>query len=251
MKFNHPIFKTPIAHRGLHNEFDDENSLGAFKNAVKEGYGIELDVHLMKDGNLVVVHDVNLKRVTGIDQDVTSLTKDELKNYPLLKSKTPPPLLKDVLKMVDGKVPLMIELKIENEFNEEFPKVLLELLASYPHKESVALQSFNPYAMKWLRLNQTYPYILGQLASDELPGQSKLVLFMFRHLFVLNVSKPDFLNQDVLYIKKRKIARLRRKMGVIAWTIDSKEKLKTAEKYADNIVFEHLNLKERKNVNET
>ena len=84
--FNH-FMTIPLAHRGLHNQQLDENSLGAFKAAIEHGYGIELDVHPLKDGGLVVVHDTNLKRVTGVDVNVETLSEEDLKKYPLLLSK--------------------------------------------------------------------------------------------------------------------------------------------------------------------
>lgn len=243
MEKTHPIITIPLAHRGLHNDKWDENSLPAFKNAIENGYGIELDVHLMKDGSIAVIHDANLKRVTGFDLKIEDLSKSDLAKYPLLKSLTPIPLLNEVLDLIDGQVPLMVELKVINEFNPEFAEKVLKLLCQYPYKKNVAVQSFNPYAVKYLRQNQDV-FPVGQLASDVLPGQSKFVHFMFRHLFILLISKPDFLNYEVTYIKKRKIARLRRRgLPIITWTIDSEEKKALAAHYADNIIFESINIK--------
>jgi glycerophosphoryl diester phosphodiesterase len=242
MEKSHPIIKTPLAHRGLHNEKWDENSIPAFTNAIAQGYGIELDVHLMKDGNIAVIHDGNLKRVTGYDVEIASLTKDELHRYPLIVSKTLIPLLEDVLTLVDGQVPLLVELKVSNEFNPDFALRVLEILKQYHYKNTVAVQSFNPYCVKFLRANQTM-FPVGQLASDVLPGQSKFVHFMFKHLYILHISKPHFLNYEVTYIKKKKIARLRKKgMPIVTWTIDTLEKKAIAAKYADNIIFEKINL---------
>ncbi len=204
--------------------------------------GIELDVHMMKDGNIAVIHDSNLKRVTGYDVDIENLTKADLVNYPLSKSKTTIPLFEDVLTLVDGRVPLLVELKVVNDFNEDFARKVIELLNQYPYKKNVALQSFNPYANKFMKQTQDV-FPVGQLASDVLPGQTKFVHFMFRHLFILLISKPDFLNYDIAYIRKRKIARLRRRgLPIIAWTIDSDEKQTLAAKFADNIIFENINI---------
>lgn len=242
MEKQHPIITIPLAHRGLHDDKRDENSISAFENAITHKYGIELDVHLMKDGNIAVIHDSNLKRVTGFDVEINTLTKKDLKNYPLLISKSYIPLLKEVLDIVDGKVPILIELKVENDFNPDFALKVLENLDSYPYKKNIALQSFNPYAVKYLKTHQDV-YPIGQLASDVLPGQSKFVHFMFKHLFILHLSKPDFLNYEVAYIKKRRIARLRRRgLAIIAWTIDDENKKTLAAKYADNIIFEKITL---------
>jgi len=242
MKMSHPIITTPLAHRGLHTAVWDENSLLAFENAIKKGFGIELDVHLMKDGNIAVIHDSSLKRVTGFDVEIESLSVKDLNKYPLLLSKTFVPTLDDVLKIVEGRVPILIELKVVHDFNPIFAEKILEILAQYPFKKNIALQSFNPYAVKFLKKEQDI-YPVGQLGSDELPGQSKFVHFMFKHLFILHVSKPDFLNFDIKYIKKKKIARLRRRgLPILAWTIDSQEKKTLAASFADNIIFENINI---------
>lgn len=243
MDKQHLIIKTPLAHRGLHNEKWDENSIPAFQNAVDHGYGIELDVHLMKDGNIAVLHDASLKRVTGFDVVIDDLTIEDLAKYPLLKSKTTIPLLTDVLNLVSGKVPILVELKVENKFNPELARVVLEILNAYPYKKTIAVQSFNPYCAQYLKQNQDV-FPVGQLATDVLPGQSRLVHFMFKSLLILKISKPDFLNMDIKYIaKKSKVKRLRKKgMPIIAWTIDSEDKKLTASQYADNLIFEIINL---------
>ncbi len=242
MEKTHPIITIPLAHRGLHNEKWDENSLPAFKHACDNKFGIELDVHLMKDGNIAVIHDANLKRVTGFDVLIEDLVKEDLVKYPLLKSKTTIPLLSEALSLVDGRVPVLVELKVVNDFNPEFALKVIEILNQYPYKKNVALQSFNPYAVKFLRMNQDV-FPVGQLASDILPGQSKFVHFMFKHLFILMISKPHFLNYEVGYIKKRKIARLRRRgLPIVTWTIDTEEKKTLAAKFADNIIFESIKI---------
>ena len=100
-----------IAHRGLHNNNFPENSLGAFENAIKNSYPIELDVHLIADGTLAVFHDDTLARVCGKDGYVKNLTKSELKNYKLLGTEYCIPTLDEVLNLVNGQVPLLIEIK--------------------------------------------------------------------------------------------------------------------------------------------
>lgn len=245
MKLTHPLFNKEIAHRGYHDKNIDENSLAAFDAAINEGLAIEIDVHLLKSGELVVIHDPNLDRVTGFDVAVSTLNKDDLIKYPLLKTKTSLPLLKDVLALVRGQVPLLIELKVENKFNKAIADRLLMELEHYDSKEKVALQSFNPYCVKYLKTVQN-TYKVGQLSTQNIPNQSKLVNFMFKHLFILLISKPDFLSMDVTYIKKRKVTRLRNKgLPILAWTIDSDEKLITGRKCADNIIFENINYKQK------
>ncbi|HML99857.1 MAG TPA: glycerophosphodiester phosphodiesterase family protein [Bacilli bacterium] len=237
------FLKTPLAHRGLHNQQFAENSLGAFQNAVAAGYGIELDVHLIKDGSLVVVHDNNLKRVTGKDGLVENLTAEELKEYPLLIGGELIPSFDAVLALVNGKVPLLIELKVENDFNPKLVDLVMKSLEKYPFLENTAVQSFNPYAIKYIRAQYPNRFPYGQLISKDLPGQSKMVHFVFKTLLVNKISHPDFVSYDINFLPFWRIRRLRKKgMPILSWTINSEEKLQKGRKYSDNIIFETIKL---------
>ena len=99
------------AHRGYHDKpHIPENSMAAFRRAIEHGYGAELDVHLMKDGRLAVIHDASLKRTAGADVLVEDLTAEELKQYRLEGTQEQIPLLEEVLPLFQGKTPLIIEL---------------------------------------------------------------------------------------------------------------------------------------------
>ncbi len=235
----HPIFTVPLAHRGLHNELVDENSVASFEDAVKQGFGLEIDIHLTKDEKVVIIHDYTTTRVTGVEKKVTESTLAELNKLSLLKTKSKIPQLKDVLKIVDGKVPILIELKAESDYNPAFAKVVIDELKDYEYKDTVALQSFNPFLTKEMKEMQD-EIIIGQLSSDEIDGQTKFVQFLFRSLLVLRISRPDFFAYEVKYIKKRKVQRKRRKFPLLAWTVDDESSLEIARKYADNIIFENI-----------
>lgn len=105
---NHPkwaVFRRfRYAHRGLHDQEAGvpENSLPAFQRAIEHGYGVELDVHLTGDGRLAVIHDKNLKRTTGVDAEVSSLSPAELKKFRLEGTGESIPLLEEVLPMFQG-----------------------------------------------------------------------------------------------------------------------------------------------------
>ena len=104
--------KWRYAHRGYHDKPRiPENSLPAFRRAVQCGFGAELDVHLMKDGHLAVIHDASLRRTAGADVEIEDLTAEELKNYTLEGTEHHIPLLEEVLPIFAGKAPLIIELK--------------------------------------------------------------------------------------------------------------------------------------------
>lgn len=110
-----PLYGVHYAHRGLFDNDSEapENSLPAFKRAVDAGYGIELDVQLSKDGIPVVFHDATLKRMCGVDGNVWDYTLKELQQMKLANSSATIPTFAEVLKTVDGKVPLIIEYKLD------------------------------------------------------------------------------------------------------------------------------------------
>ena len=103
--------KTYIAHRGWHNKYAPENSLEAFKQALEKNLAIEFDLQMTRDKQIVVFHDSNLKRMCGIDKSINSCAYEEIKNLKLKNSQETIPLLSDVLKLVNGKVLLDIEIK--------------------------------------------------------------------------------------------------------------------------------------------
>lgn len=243
-QFKDLITGREFAHRGLHNQHVDENSLEAFSLAMNEDLGIELDVHLTSDGYIVVNHDANLVRTTGTDLVIEKAPLEEIRKSRLLKTNTQIPLLKEVLDLVNGKVPLLIELKIEGEIPPLFVDKVLDIINEYPHKNKILLQSFNPYVVKDIK-NKVSELPVGQLMSDVLDGQSKFVHFMFKSLLILKLSKPDFFNYEVKYIKKRRIQRKRNKLPLITWTIDNYDKLTTAKHFADNYIFELINIREK------
>lgn len=231
----------PLAHRGLHDEKYDENSLSAFKAAVDHGYGIELDVHLLKDGTIAVVHDNDLSRVTGVKTNVSEMNAEQLAKTSLLVSKEPIPTLNDVLKVVNGKVPLLIEMKVDGKFDSRLPKTIINLLKDYPKTNNIAIESFNPYAIRWLSVNHPNKYSYGQLVSHHLENISSFANWMFSSLFIRFISKPSFLAFDVNYLPNRALARLRRKgVHVISWTIDSETKRQLAKKETENYIFESI-----------
>lgn len=231
----------PLAHRGLHDERFDENSLSAFKSAVDHGYGIELDVHLLKDGTIAVVHDNNLSRVTGVNALVSEMNIDQLSKTSLLVSKESIPTLDAVLRVVKGKVPLLIEMKVDGKFDSHLPETILKLLENYPKTNNIAIESFNPYAIRWLSINHPNKYPYGQLVSHNLQNVSPFVNWMFASLFIRFISKPSFLAFDVNYLPNRNLARLRRKgMQVISWTIDNEEKRNLAKQETENYIFESI-----------
>ena len=225
--------KYKIAHRGLHNDKYPENSLGAFQNAIDYGVAIELDVRVIKDGNIVVFHDSNLKRMCGTNKDVHDLTTNELDNCKLNNSEYIIPTLKEVLELVHGQVPIMIELKGLKKADKLEEKVY-NLIKHY-HGD-LAVKSFNPFSMIWFRKNA--PKVLrGMLSSyftdTYLPSIYK---FLLKRLSFYNLIKPDFISYRFLDLPNKYVTK--KKVPVITWTIDSKEQEAEALKVANNVIFE-------------
>lgn len=183
------------AHRGLHdgNVNVPENSLAAFRLAVEQGYGMELDVQLTKDGQLVVHHDGSTRRVCGVDAVIRQTNFADL---PLLPDGTHIPLLTEVLALVDGRTPIIVEVKHYGSPSAN-AKAALEVLASYPGPYCV--ESFNPLAMQVFR--KEAPHIVrGQLASGGKWDKAELNLpsyIALRSLMVNAISRPHFVAYSV------------------------------------------------------
>ncbi len=229
------------AHRGLHNNMTDapENSLKSFAHAVEHGYGIELDVQLTKDLIPVVLHDYNLKRACGKDIKVADLTYDELKAYKLFKSQERIPVLKEVLELVDGKVPLIIELKIPwgaRKLCEAVAKLLEQYQGLY------CIESFNPFGLVWYRRNKP-SVVRGQLSTDfakEKIAGTRLQHFLLKHLLLNFLTKPDFIAYQHGYRKDLSFAvcRLLYRVKTVAWTIKSQKDYENNRRYFKLFIFE-------------
>lgn len=181
------------AHRGLHGNGVPENSMLAFQKAKEAGYGIELDIHLLKDGDLAVIHDSALKRTTGRDGFVEDLTKEELKAYYLEGTQENIPLFSQVLELYRGQAPLIVELKCERNNYAALCQKACAMLDSYDGL--YCLESFDPRCVHWLNKNRP-DLIRGQLtenyfktANCKLPWILKVVLSWQMMNFL---TKPDF-----------------------------------------------------------
>lgn len=229
------------AHRGVHDKNLPENSLRAFEKAVELGLGIELDIQLSKDGQVVVFHDLTLNRVAGVDGKVIDYTAEELSKMSLNGKPDGIPTLKQVLEVVDGKIPLIIEMKIPGFDLSVCPKAF-EILDDYTGRYCV--ESFHPFVLDWLRKNR--PNILrGQLSSNFFKHQekgNKLQLFAVKNLLLNVIAKPDFIAYDVRYPETWafRLCRDVWKAFPIGWTIRTKEELTRAKKDFDAWICEDI-----------
>lgn len=223
-----------FAHRGLHDSESPENSLSAFKKAAEKGYGIELDVQQLASGEIVVFHDYTTIRVTGKFHEIKNLKKEDLGKIFLGKTKEMIPLFSDVLKLVNGKIPLLIEIKNEGKAGRLEQAVLNEL---ENYKGIYLIQSFNPFSLKYIR--KIKPEIPRGQLSGFFEGEkiSRMKKFLLRNLLLNSQSKPDFISYEKDYLYMIKNSRL----PTIAWVIKNKKEEQTAKGFnCSSIIFENF-----------
>lgn len=237
-----PFMGVLYAHRGLHDNKSEapENSLAAFKKAVEEGYGIELDVQLTKDKVPVVFHDFTLKRICGVEGKVRDYTYGELQQFFLCKSGEKIPKLETVLELVGGKVPLIIEYKIPGT-DAEVCRLAEEILQNY--QGAYCIESFNPMGVLWYRRHKKH-IMRGQLSTSFIKEKEKgypLILFVMLHHLLFNfLTKPDFIAYQHIYYKdlSRRLCRHLYGSTAVAWTIRSQAELDSRRKDFDLFIFD-------------
>ena len=226
---NHPGLEKlkgwKYAHRGLHNKTLPENSMGAFKAALEKGYGIELDIHLMKDGNLAVIHDTSLKRTAGADVKITDLTAADLDRYRLGSTEEKIPLFSQVLELFAGKAPLIIELKSDGN-TEALVDAAANAMEGYGGPW--CMESFDPRVVH--ELKKKHPQIIrGQLVMDYFKEENSPLPAALKWL--LTVQAENFLNMpDFVAVRfsdrKRLGSFLARKfwgLTGVSWTLKTRE----------------------------
>ena len=227
------------AHRGLHDAEKAENSMSAFKAAVDHGFGIELDVRLSKDGQLVVFHDDTLDRVCGRPGRVRDFTAEELATFKLNGTEDGIPTLAEVLSMVDGQVPLLVEIK-EDTSDSAVSLAAIDQLGSY--KGLFMVESFNPFTVG--RISKAIPDVCSGFLSAHFTKQEKnrtFIYFLAENLLTNRLCNPSFIAYDHShhYMPALKLARL---LGArtIAWTVRSEEEEMAAYDHGfDSVIFEN------------
>ncbi len=182
------------AHRGLHTEDKSvpENSLEAFRLAGRAGYGVELDVQLTKDGQVVVFHDDTLDRVCGVPGKLEEKSYDELKLLSLCGTNQRIPLLTEVLEVYQGRGPLLVELK-NGSRNRELCEKTYAILSDYPGE--VCIESFNPFIVRWFK-KHAKDIVRGQLAAwpkDYGDAVSRGNAFLLSRCLLNFLARPQFI----------------------------------------------------------
>lgn len=231
------------AHRGLHDgntAGTPENSLVAFELACREGYGIELDVQLSKDGEVMVFHDYTLVRMTGVEKKLCDLTAEELQQLSLAGTDQNIPTFTQVLSLINGRVPILVELKGENFDTSLCPKVAA-LLSAY--KGDYCIESFNPLLIKDIKkyLPDSYRGLLYTNACRD--KKKATVINVAVSLMLLNfLAKPNFIAFNQI---DRKSIPVKLTTGFyrapkFVWTVRSLQDLETAHQFGEHPIFENI-----------
>lgn len=211
--------RSVIAHRGLHNSQIPENTLPAFVKCVDKNYIIELDIHILSDNTIVVYHDHNLKKLTGVNKVIETLTYAQLSSIKIDKKYTIP-TLKQVMHIVDGKVPILIEIKdVDNK--SKFEEELVKILDNY--KGEFAIQSTNPFVIDWFYKNRK-DYVIGLIVFNDL--NYKLVKKYVKKIDFISVYKKQ------LPFKINKL--------VLGWTIRKQSEYEKYKYLCDNLICENI-----------
>lgn len=229
------------AHRGLHGNGVPENSLKAFRRAVAEGYGAELDVHLLADGNLAVIHDSALKRTTGSDGDIEDLTTPELQKYFLEGTFECIPELSQVLEIYEGVAPIIVELKSKDDNVDSLCLSVCRLLDNYSGQ--YCIESFDPRCVFWFRKHRP-DVIRGQLAENFFKTKNCTLPFLVKLLMSNHLTNfltfPDFIayrysDRNTLMTR---ICRKLWKLQGVTWTVTTKLDFDNAVKDSWIPIFE-------------
>lgn len=231
-----PFYGLNYAHRGLHSKDKSvpENSLEAFRLAAEAGYGAELDVQLSRDGQVVVFHDDTLDRVCGVHGRVDEFSFEELQTMRLCGTEHRIPLFSEVLRTVDGRGPLIVELKTGRR-NRELCRKTYALLESY--RGQACIESFNPLIVAWFRIHGR-DLVRGQLAAPmsdyTKDGRSRFQAFLLSRTLLNFLARPQFIAYDL--VRRPLTVRLAELLGAmkVGWTSHDRSN----EKGRDAVIFE-------------
>lgn len=224
-----------IAHRGLHTEAYPENTLPAFSNAISHDYPIELDVWVSKDKVPVVIHDKNVSRLCQVDQNITDMSLEEIRQLAVM-GKEKVPTLQETLQLIGGRVPVIVEIKAYFPSKIEM-QAIADTLSQYDGLYVV--QSFSPFPLNWLKHhNSDIPR--GQLYADWGVFNAKWILRLRDNLFSL-VSAPNCIGYDRSILPYESLSQMRQNgIPVLGWLykVNYKDEVDAVEPAIDGYVIE-------------
>ncbi len=228
------------AHRGLHGAGVPENSLAGARLAIAAGLGIECDIQRSRDGHPMMFHDWDLKRLTDLDEQSEYLTKDELRQLNYIDSPERVATLTELLDLVAGQVPLLIEVKSRRGYDVERSCATVgAALSSYAGDHAV--MSFDPRVARWFRRHSSQTCV-GLVMREDEHGYTQRA---WQRRLALWIAQPDFLAYHIMALPSRWVSGLRaRGLPVLAWTVASSETRARALLYADAIVSEGAGVSE-------
>lgn len=229
---------TYICHRGLHSRDNKvvENTLLSFDKAIEKGYSIELDTNILKDGTIVVFHDRNLLRLAGINIALKDLTYEELISYKLKNTSERIPKLSEVLKHIDKRVPLLIELKPFGE-KKKHVKNILKILKNYEGK--FALHTFNPYILYQIKKqDKTIPR--GQITEYfKDTNINPIAKYLMKTMTFNFITKPDFITYGIQDLPNKYVKKSKRKgIVILSYVARTQSEFDFVKSNYDNAVFE-------------
>ena len=226
------------AHRGLHGPDRVENGPSAFRAAVKAGLGVECDIQRSADDVPMIFHDWDFARLIGRPEKAVALTAAEWRELSYLEHEDAPISLADLLDMVDGKVPLLVEIKSRRGYDvERSCMAVAEALAGYDGQHAV--MSFDPRVSRWFRRHSPQTVQGLVMREDEIGYTQKA---WQRHV-ALWVAKPEFIAYHVAALPNAMVSSLRNAgMPVLTWTVNSPEARAVAAAHADAPIAEGAGL---------
>ena len=225
-----------IAHRGLFDNVEiPENSLPAFRKAKENNFGIEMDVQQSRDGVLVVFHDDNLDRMTGVHGKLCDFTFEELRKMRLLNTDCQIPTFEEFLEAADG-ANLVVEIKTHSDIGPLEQKVY-EALKGY--NGNYCIESFNPFIVRWFKVH-AQEVIRGQLSwSYYNTPLSKLKQWVLRELKLCKWNGSQFIAYDAKTIADCKaVKKFGKKIPIICWTVKSQQQYEELKQHFDNMIFD-------------
>ena len=234
----------PVAHRGLHGNGIAENSLSAAKAAIDANYSIEVDLQLVKDGEVIVFHDKTLERLTSETGEVATRTAAELNRIKLKDTNDTIPTLDDLLQLVGGRVPLILELKSKWDGDTALAEAVASRLVAY--HGPVAAMSFDPELV--VALKQFAPGLPRGIVAERWylhPEWRFLSFWKKRYLgFLLHLmrSKPHFIAYAQFDMPALAPLIGRHVLGIplLSWTVRLERERERVAKWVDQIIFEHI-----------
>lgn len=230
------------SHRGLHTTAGaPENSLAAFTASIDAGYGIELDVQTASDGTPMVFHDFSLERLTVAKGSLAAQSASVLSRLKLGNSNETIPTLAATLELVDGRAPLLIEIKSPPRARiGPLEACIAGLLEGYQGR--FAVQSFNPDSMAWF-VDNAPGFVRGQIAANFIsrpdPSMWWARRLVWSKLWSCQLSRPHFVSYHVLALPCPATRRVRAQgVPLLCWTVRTAAQRARAELYADSYIFE-------------